>query len=323
MSLRSFNVSLNAYASSQQDEIVQAANNRLGNLGNNLSILNHSPITTTDTMLLYRMARSFADALFEYLFLSDELTNTSQQSDELPEDYYRALPKLTQHNQLVSELSQLLLTVMSKTHSSMEISSIRDQFFSTLSIIRSQLLEDARFFQKSDPAATSLAEIVLAYPGFYAIAIYRIAHTLYQLKVPLLPRLVSEWAHSKTGIDIHPGAQIACPFFIDHGTGVVIGQTTVIGQRVILYQGVTLGALALHDDDLPQKRHPTLEDDVIVYAGSCILGGDTTIGHHSIIGGNVWLTRSVPPFSMAYHLSEVRIRERSQVNENDFLNFII
>src|SRR5437870_10655051 len=175
------------------------------------------------------------------------------------------------------------------------------EFFSQLPAVRKMLWTDMDAAYEGDPAATSYEEIILAYPALEAIAIYRMAHLLYG-KVPLIPRIMTEWAHSRTGIDIHPGAQIGDSFFIDHGTGVVIGETTMIGNYVKLYQGVTLGALSFPKDESGrlirgQKRHPTIEDNVVIYAGATILGGDTVIGEGSIIGGNVWLTESVPPGS--------------------------
>ena len=166
--------------------------------------------------------------------------------------------------------------------------------------LRQQLSEDVQAGYDGDPAAKSNDEVIFSYPAIYTISIYRVAHELNQNGVPLLPRIMTEHAHSKTGIDIHPGAQIGRAFFIDHGTGVVIGETTIIGERVKLYQGVTIGALSFAKDEKGelvrgQKRHPTLESDVIVYSGATILGGETVIGEGSIIGGNVWLTRSIPP----------------------------
>jgi serine O-acetyltransferase len=187
-------------------------------------------------------------------------------------------------------------------------------FLDKIPDIRQQLIKDALLFIQSDPAAECIEEVIIAYPGFYAIAVYRIAHNLYDLKIPILPRIVTEYAHTKTGIDIHPGAEIGVPFFIDHGTGVVIGQTTIIGNSVKLYQGVTLGALAVRKETEGTKRHPTIEDNVIIYAGSCILGGNTTIGNDSVIGGNVWLTETVPAFSIVYHKSDVKIRDKSEMN---------
>lgn len=194
-------------------------------------------------------------------------------------------------------------------------------FFEQLPEIYRMLLIDAEALLKSDPAARSLEEVLLAYPGFYATAIHRLSHALYKLQVPVLPRLFSEYAHRQTGIDIHPGATIGEAFAIDHGTGIVIGETTVIGQQVKIYQGVTLGALSVDKEYTGQKRHPTIEDQVIIYSGATILGGATTIGHHSIIGGNVWLTYSVPPHSVAYHKSEVKVRENNPFAEP--INFVI
>ncbi len=157
-----------------------------------------------------------------------------------------------------------------------------------------------------DPAATSLAEVIQCYPGPYAMAIYRMAHELYQLNIPTLPRILSELGHQKTGIDIHPGAKIGESLFIDHGTGVVIGETSVIGNNVKIYQGVTLGALSVEKSMAKKKRHPTIEDGCVIYAHATILGGLTTIGKESVIGGNVWLTRSIPSHSLVYHKSEIK-----------------
>jgi serine O-acetyltransferase len=172
-----------------------------------------------------------------------------------------------------------------------------------------------------DPAAYSLEEVIISYPGFSAITVYRLAHELYKMSVPIIPRMMSEYAHSKTGIDINPGASIGCPFFIDHGTGIVIGETTHIGNNVKLYQGVTLGALSVRKEDVQQKRHPTIEDNVVIYAGSTILGGTTLIGHDSIIGGNTWIIDSVQPWSIVYHKNQTIITNRKDFTEP--LNFII
>jgi len=158
-----------------------------------------------------------------------------------------------------------------------------------------------------DPAATNQFEIIRTYPGFLAISLYRIAHELLKSEIPLIPRILTEYAHSVTGIDIHPAAQIGEYLFIDHGTGIVIGETTIIGNHVKLYQGVTLGALSVEKFMANTKRHPTLADHVIIYSGATILGGDTFIGAHSIIGGNVWLTKSVPANSTVYHQSAMKI----------------
>ena len=165
--------------------------------------------------------------------------------------------------------------------------------------LRAMLAEDVRAAYEGDPAAESFDEIIFSYPGLFAITVYRIAHQLYEQGISLIPRIMTEYAHNLTGVDIHPGAHIGQSFFIDHGTGVVVGATSEIGDRVRIYQGVTLGALSLLRESTEtlrkQKRHPTVEDDVIIYANATILGGDTVVGTRAVIGGNVWITHSVPP----------------------------
>ncbi len=194
-------------------------------------------------------------------------------------------------------LFQLLLQV--ELPETLRADELTVRFVGRLVELRQLLSLDVEAAFEGDPAAKGYDEIVLSYPAIRALAIHRIAHELYLYGVPLLPRIMSEYAHDRTGIDIHPGARIGERFFIDHGTGIVIGETAVIGDRVRLYQGVTLGATSLrHSSALRgKKRHPTIEDDVTIYAGSTILGGETVIGARSIIGGNVWLTKSVPPGS--------------------------
>jgi serine O-acetyltransferase len=172
-----------------------------------------------------------------------------------------------------------------------------------------QLVQDAESITRFDPAASCVEEIILCYPGFYCITVYRLAHILFNLGVPLLPRVMTEYAHGKTGIDIHPGARIGTPFFIDHGTGIVIGETAEIGKNVKLYQGVTLGALTVEKSMARTKRHPTIEDNVVIYAGSTILGGNTVIGHDTVVGGNTWITESVLPHSVVYRNHRVVIRD--------------
>ncbi len=173
------------------------------------------------------------------------------------------------------------------------------QFIQALPHLRETLTDDVQAAMDGDPAAQTHDEVIFSYPGLFAITVYRMAHTLHELKIPLLPRMMTEYAHRLTGVDIHPGATIGCHFFIDHGTGVVIGETTVIGDRVRLYQGVTLGGLSLPFGSIQnlrgKKRHPTVEDDVTIYSNTTILGGETIIGARSVIGGNIWLTESVPP----------------------------
>lgn len=190
-----------------------------------------------------------------------------------------------------------------------------EEFFKTIPEINKKLWEDAEFIFKGDPAAEDVDEVILSYPGFFAIAVYRFAHEIYQLKIPKIPRIMTEYAHQITGVDIHPGALISSPFFIDHGTGIVIGETTKIGKRVKLYQGVTLGALSVDKKLANLKRHPTIEDDVVIYAQAVILGGETVIGHNATIGGNVWLTQSVPANSVVYHKSEVKVRDNGNYQE--------
>jgi len=181
-----------------------------------------------------------------------------------------------------------------------------ESLLTSLPDIQRALQQDIVAAYEGDPAAASVMEVVMSYPGLQAIIVHRIAHVLYKAGVPLIPRIMSEHAHSQTGIDIHPGASIGPRFFIDHGTGVVIGETTVIGRNVKLYQGVTLGAVSFPKDKDGNpikgiKRHPNVEDNVTIYAGATILGGDTTIGAGSEVGGNVWLTHSVPPNSKVYN----------------------
>jgi len=178
-------------------------------------------------------------------------------------------------------------------------------FLSSVPTLYALLRKDAEAIHAADPAAESLDEVILAYPGFLATAVHRIAHELYRLEVPLVPRLLSEWAHRETGIDIHPGAQIGSAFAIDHGTGIVIGETSVIGDRVRMYQGVTLGAMAVNKRMANRKRHPTIGNDVVLYANATILGGNTEVGDGSVIGGNVWLTSSVPARSVVQFASAV------------------
>lgn len=200
-----------------------------------------------------------------------------------------------------------------------EVEKIMDHFFHQLPAIQASLIADADVYFKNDPAANCAEEVILSYPGFYALTIYRIAHEFYKLDVPFIPRLFSEYAHAKVGIDINPGATIGKHFYIDHGTGVVIGESTIIGDNVKIYQGVTLGAMFVTKELCKQKRHPTIEDNVVIYAGATILGGNTVVGHDSIIGGNVWLTKSVVPYTIVQQKSDITIRNaRSFQDEYDY-----
>jgi serine O-acetyltransferase len=199
------------------------------------------------------------------------------------------------------------------------IDELSETFFSSIPDVYDALIADAKSFIEFDPAARSIEGVIIYYPGFYSITVYRLAHELYKLDIPFLPRIMTEYAHSKTGIDIHPGATIGENFFIDHGTGVVIGETTIIGDNVKIYQGVTLGAICVQKDMANVKRHPTIEDNVIIYSGTSILGGDTVVGHNSVIGGNVWLTKSVDPYSVVYHESKTIVRDKNYKQPIDFV----
>jgi serine O-acetyltransferase len=183
------------------------------------------------------------------------------------------------------------------------------EFDAAVETLRETLLEDADAIYTGDPAAVDHAEVVRTYPGFLAIAVYRVAHFFCRRRVPVLPRVLTEYAHARTGVDIHPAARIGPRFCIDHGTGIVVGETTEIGRNVKLYQGVTLGALSVKKDMAKTKRHPTVEDDVVIYAGATILGGETVVGRGSTIGGSVWLLHSVPPNSRVYHDPDTVIEE--------------
>ncbi|MEO8472963.1 MAG: serine acetyltransferase [Chryseolinea sp.] len=197
-------------------------------------------------------------------------------------------------------------------------SQLTNTFFDALPAIFERLQQDVTAMFEGDPAAKSREEVIRTYPGFYAISAYRIAHQLHRMGVQGIPRIITEHAHSKTGIDIHPGAVIGTHFCIDHGTGIVIGETSVIGNHVKIYQGVTLGALSVNKEDAEKKRHPTLEDNVVVYAGATILGGETVIGHNSIIGGNVWMTTSIAPNSKIYYQAKMY---NGNTNEIDLVVF--
>ncbi|UKM64917.1 serine O-acetyltransferase [Flavobacteriaceae bacterium GSB9] len=209
--------------------------------------------------------------------------------------------------------SQYLEDTFLKILSNLEIengAAIWEKFKTELPSIRKKLDADAIAFEKNDPASHSLAEIYMAYPGFYAISIYRLSHALHKLGIYILPRMMSEFIHGITGIDIHPGATIGESFYIDHGTGIVIGETSIIGKNVKIYQGVTLGGISVAKSLASTKRHPTIEDNVCIYANATILGGDIVIGKNSIIGANVWITESVPENSLVTYQTEIKIRPK-------------
>ncbi len=204
--------------------------------------------------------------------------------------------------------------------SSNEILEITESLYSEIPDLYNSLQKDAQAILDTDPAADCIEEIINSYPGFLAIAFYRIANAISKQSVNLLPRIISEYAHSKTGIDIHPKAKIDVPFLIDHGTGIVIGETAIIGKNVCIYQGVTLGALQVEKSMEEKKRHPTVEDYVIIYANATILGGSTVIGNHSIIGGNTFVTKSVDPYSIVMQASKNTILNQLEIKDINSFN---
>ena len=249
-------------------------------------------------------AEAFVEELYQLLFLPQHINmeeTLRNNFDELQNKLFELI-KNTTDDKLFAERQVEVL-------------------FDALPEIYDRLILDAESILEFDPATESLEEILLAYPGFFATYVYRISHQLWKQKIRTLPRILSEYGHSKTGIDIHPGAVIGEHFFIDHGTGIVIGETSVIGNNVKIYQGVTLGALNVSKDKANQKRHPNIEDNVIIYSGATILGGETTIGRDSIIGGNVWITQNVPSNSLVYNKSEIRIKDNNPLPES--LTFVI
>ncbi len=224
---------------------------------------------------------------------------------ELSERTYHSQREFKQHyNSSKLELARLLETVGPALPMSVEAA--ENAFLEVLPEVHSLLIRDSEAILAGDPAASSQTEVIRTYPGFYAICVYRLAHEFYNLGIPLIPRILTEHAHSRTGIDIHPAARIGERCCIDHGTGLVVGETVVIGNQVKLYHGVTLGALSVKKEMAKTKRHPTIEDRVVIYAGATILGGETVIGHDSMVGGNAWITQSVPPFSRIYYQQEGR-----------------
>jgi serine O-acetyltransferase len=217
------------------------------------------------------------------------------------------------------DLKELLKPLLRDTKLSVEETS--REFLDELPTIHDKLWLDAEAICTGDPAAESVDEVILAYPGFTAIAVYRFANVFYRMHVPIFPRLLTEYAHQTTGIDIHPGAKIGNSFAIDHGTGIVIGESTIIGDNVKIYQGVTLGALSVDKALAKSKRHPTIEDNTVIYAQAVILGGDTVVGRNSVIGGNVWLTESVPAFSYVYQENKATVRQKT--DKEGTINFSI
>ncbi|HEY4650278.1 MAG TPA: serine O-acetyltransferase EpsC [Pontibacter sp.] len=238
----------------------------------------------------------------------------------LSEKRYTAFEELEEHVIYLQESLERILAGMVATLPAPP-EQLAAEVMQGLPAIRVMLTRDAEAITSGDPAAQSTEEVIRTYPGFRAVAFHRLAHAMYRLGIPLLPRVIAAYAHARTGIDIHPGARIGDYFCIDHGTGVVIGQTTIIGNYVKVYQGVTLGAISVEKSMANLKRHPTIEDHVVIYAGATILGGNTVIGTRSIIGGNVWLTESVPPYSRVYHHPQIKVRQAAA--PEDVLNYSI
>jgi serine O-acetyltransferase len=251
--------------------------------------------------------KSFYQKVRQYIF------PVAQNDDE-----YLAIKK-----QLEGELKPLFIDIIKSLndHTDRDLDALEETFIADLNEVKGKLLKDAQAMYEFDPAANSVEEVIMTYIGFKAIVAYRIAHELHELNIPILPRMISEMAHSETGVDIHPGATIGCPFLIDHGTGVVVGETAIIGENVKLYQGVTIGALAVSKEEEGKKRHPTIEDNVIIYANSTVLGGRTVLGNDSIIGGNCFVTSSVPSFSMVYHKPIISVKDTKNFEEP--INFVI
>ena len=213
-----------------------------------------------------------------------------------------------------------ILTEINKNKTTEKSRAIADSFYSMLPDLYAAMQQDAQAILDTDPAADCIQEIINSYPGFFAIEVYRIANAITSLTDCLLPRILTEYAHSKTGIDIHPKATIGVPFIIDHGTGIVIGETTTIGKHVSIYQGVTLGALQVEKSMEEKKRHPTVEDHVIIYANATILGGSTIIGNHSIIGGNTFVTKSVNPYSFVMQANKNTVLNQQEIKEINFFS---
>lgn len=250
-------------------------------------------------------AKYWINEISYWLFCSNE--------DYIEYDFFEL-----KENELKSALNELL---EQEEFTKGQAIKLTEDFFANVAEVYTQLLKDLKAILDSDPAAKSRNEVLIAYPGFFAITVHRIAYVLWKDEAFILSRFIAEYAHSKTGIDIHPAATIGESFFIDHGTGIVIGETAVIGKNVKIYQGVTLGAVTVSKDKASEKRHPTIEDDVVIYANATILGGNTTIGKGAVIGGNVWITNSIPAQSLVFHKSEIVIKNIQ--NFPEAMNFSI
>jgi serine O-acetyltransferase len=249
----------------------------------------------TDSIPSRTAISKFTEGLLEFLF------------PQLSEKHYLNSTELEViADSLFLELKGMFVNIAYKLEKDPDVTA--KLFMDMIPDIYERMMDDARAIHEGDPAAQSIDQVIRTYPGFFAIACYRIGHAFCQIGIPLLPRILTEYAHSRSGIDIHPKAKIGTRFCIDHGTGIVIGETTLIGDNVKIYQGVTLGALSVKKEMAKIKRHPTIEDNVVIYAGATILGGNTVIGKNSIIGGNVWITESIPPNSRVYHKPQIEVK---------------
>lgn len=257
---------------------------------NDLENLFATKYRNKDVSLCRDTMESFGDSIIKLLFPA--MCNQSAKSVVELNERFKYLEK---------ELITILECIQHELHDELNVNDLTKEFFSKLMEIEKELNHDAQYILEGDPAAKSLNEVVICYPGFYAIALYRIARFFQLKKVSLFPRILTEYAHRRTGIDIHPGADIQSPMFIDHGTGVVIGESAIIGKNVKVYQGVTIGATSVSKSLANIKRHPTIEDNCIIYSNATILGGETVIGENSIIGGNVWITHSIPANSQIFY----------------------
>jgi len=269
------------------------------------SILLQRKQDATDALPNKKQALTFIDRLIDVLYMDDDTQQIH--SEELEKAF--------------ADLAQLLNALLGKARISDETEDNWQVFYAALPDLYQKGMADAKALFDSDPAAHSLQEVIHTYPGFYAMAIHRISHYFWQHQIKLLARIFSEYVHSKTGIDIHPGAKIGMGFAIDHGTGIVIGETSEIGDRVKIYQGVTLGAFSVSKTLAQNKRHPSIGDDVVIYSNATILGGTTLVGKGSIIGGSAWLTHSVPSNSVVFHANEIKVKDNNPFPEA--IHFVI
>jgi serine O-acetyltransferase len=300
---------------------------------------NHFPTTAADERMKTDVTcegklKDFAEDLLEKVKRYAGYVPVKREAQNFIDDFLRFLfPQYSEKRYYATEeigaklvivkrnLKNILYSLAGGLGKEIDAEEATERFVQKIPDIYDALQLDAEAIYQGDPAAESVDEVILAYPGFFAIAVYRVAHEFYEMNVPIFPRMLTEYAHQVTGVDIHPGARVGKSFSIDHGTGVVIGETTVIGDRVKIYQGVTLGGLSVKKKLAKTKRHPTIENDVVIYSQAVILGGETTIGANSVVGGNAWLTESVPPNSVVYHKSKVAVRNANEKDEP--INFSI